>query len=118
MDDEVRVELTEAQKSAVRSNMDKLSFILCNMDVDEDSQLRLVHNGVKTASKFAVIARDEAYYVKFLEEELGIKGRLEICGMIDAWEAAWKHKTTHSKVDAESKAQGLPSRSRAPRARI
>ena len=85
----VRVELTEAQKSAVRSNMDfEHSFILCNKEVDEDSQLRLVHYGIKTASKFAVIARDEADFVKFLEEELGIKGMLEICGMIDAWEAA------------------------------
>ena len=109
MADGVRVELTEAQKSAARSNMDsEFSFILCNKEVDEDGQLRLVPTGVKTASKFAVTARDETDYVKFLEEELGIKGRLEICGMIDAWEAALKHKTTQSKVDAESKAQGLP----------
>ena len=34
----VRVKLTEAQKSAARSNMDsKLSFILCNEEVDEDN---------------------------------------------------------------------------------
>ena len=85
----------------------ELSFILRNNKVDEDSQLRLVHHGVRTANKFAVIARDEADNVKFLEKELGIKGRLEICGMIDAWEAALKHKKTQSKVDAESKAQGL-----------